>query len=351
MNERPRANPRTQRGKTQDSQALATILQRRREQLEISLTEAEQATRIRAKYIGAIESSDYDTLKDDVYARGYVKNYADYLGLDPKPILKMYDSERAGQREMKRQSLKQQRRPIQLGLKPIRAMKWVVTPRTFVALTTLTVVGAVVLYIIWQVLILSAPPSLSINNTEPRLVTTSFGFVSGRVENGSDLFINDSPVLVAADGSFRERIALTNGANEIKLTAKNRLGKVTNQSYVITARLSENATPQPIAPVDSESTTPSSATTTFDGVKTSVSIGDAATWLIVEADGKEIFRGTMLAGTTQAFSAADYLKISSGNAGKTRVTLTNSLVTEKDLGAMGEVGEVKRDVQYNRDTK
>lgn len=349
MNERPRTSPRSTHGKSQDSQALATILQRRREQLEITLSEAEQATRIRSKYIEAIETGDYDTLKDDVYARGYVKNYADYLGLDPKPILKMYDAERAGQREMKRQSIKQNRRPIQLGLKPIRGMKWVVTPRTFIALSTLAVVSAVVLYIIWQVLVLSAPPRLVINNTEARMVTASFGYVSGRVENGSDLFINDSPVLVAADGSFRERIALTNGLNEIKLTAKNRLGKVATQTYVITARLAVDTTPEPIT---SEPDTPPPTTSTmYDGVQAKVEIGDAATWLIVEADGKEIFRGTMLAGTMQDFSAADSLKVSTGNAGITRVRLTNTVVTDKDLGVMGATGEVKRDVQYNRDTK
>lgn len=344
MNEQSRSNPRS----SGDSQSLATILQRRREQLELSLSEAEQATRIRSKYIEAIETGDYDTLKDDVYARGYVKNYADYLGLDPKPILKMYDAERAGQREMKRQSGKPGRRSVRLGLKPIRGMKWVVTPRTFVALTTLTIVGAVVLYIIWQVLVLSAPPRLTINNTEARLVNAAYGYVSGRVENGSDLFINDSPILVGADGGFRERIALTNGLNEIKLTAKNRLGKIATQTYVITARIAVDATPTPDSSTD---TAPVIAPTPYDGVQAVVTLGDAATWIIVEADTKEIFRGTMLAGSSQSFSAADSLKISTGNAGKTGVKLTNSVVTAKDLGVLGAVGEVKRDVQYNRDTK
>ena len=344
MNEQSRPHPRP----TGDSQPLATILQKRREQLELSLSEAEQATRIRAKYIEAIEAGDYGTLKDDVYARGYVKNYADYLGLDPKPILKMYDAERAGQREMKRQSGRQGRRSVRLGLKPIRGMKWVVTPRTFVALTTLAVVAAVVLYIIWQVLVLSAPPRLTINNTEARLVTTSYGYVSGRVENGSDLFINDSPILVGADGGFRERIALTNGLNEIKLTAKNRLGKIATQTYVITARIATDTTP---TPVPSSDTTIVATPTPLDGVQATLTLGDVATWIIVEADTKEIFRGTMLAGSSQSFSAADTLKVSTGNAGKTSVKLTNSVVTSKDLGVLGAVGEVRRDIQYNRDSK
>jgi hypothetical protein len=213
MNEKARAHT---------VQPLATILKRRRESLDISLSEAEQATRIRGQYIEALEAGDYDALKDDVYTKGYVKNYADFLGLETKPIVKLYEQERAGQREMRRQSRRGS--GVQLGVKPIKSARMVVTPKTFVLFSVIAVVGLVVSYIIWQVIALSAPPKLTINNNEARLVNDNYGYVSGKVDGGADLFINDSPVLVSADGTFRERIALIDGRNEIKLTAKNRLG-------------------------------------------------------------------------------------------------------------------------------
>ena len=86
-------------------------------------------------------------------------------------------------------------------------------------------------------------------------------------------------------------------------------------------------------------------------MQAAVSMTDAATWLVVEADGKEIFRGTMLAGTSQTFSAADVLTLATGNAGATRVVLTNAVVQNKDLGLLGAPGEVKRGIELRRDTK
>jgi cytoskeletal protein RodZ len=338
MNEQPRAN--TSKSKLQ---TLASILKRRRENLDISLSEAEQATRIRARYIEALEASEYDLLKDDVYTKGYVKNYADFLGLETKPIIKLYEQERAGVREMKRQSRRGD--GVKLGVKPIKSARWVVTPKTFVLLSVVAVVLVVVSYIIWQVIVLSAPPKLVISQDEARMVSTNFGFVSGKVENGADLYINDSPVLVSADGSFRERIALIEGRNEIKLTATNRLGKSISETYIITAKLEAS---QPPLDVPTVSPSPTAQTGT---VQVEVRMTEAATWLVVEADGKEIFRGTMLAGTAQTFSAADVLTIATGNAGVTRVVLTNAVVQNKDLGLLGAPGEVKRGVELRRDTQ
>lgn len=341
MNEQ--ARPKTSKPKVQ---TLASILKRRRESLDISISEAEQATRIRARYIEALEASEYDILKDDVYTKGYVKNYADFLGLETKPIIKLYEQERAGAREMKRQS--QRGKDVQLGVKPIKSTRMVVTPKTFALLSVVAVVALVVGYIIWQVIVLSAPPKLTISQEEARSVSTNFGFVSGKVEGGADLSINDSPVLVAADGTFRERIALTNGRNEIKLTATNRLGKSVTETYIITATL-ESTTPTPTpAPTPTLSPSPTAETGTVQAV---VNMTDAATWLVVEADGKEIFRGTMLAGTSQTFAAADVLTLATGNAGVTRVVLTNAVVQNKDLGLLGAPGEVKRGIELRRDTK
>lgn len=336
------------------AQPLATILKRRRESLDISLSEAEQATRIRGKYIEALEAGDYEALKDDVYTKGYVKNYADYLGLETKPIVKLYEQERAGQREMRRQS--RRGTGVTLGVKPIKSARMVVTPKTFVLLSVIGIVALVVGYIVWQVIALSAPPKLTINTNEARLVNANYGYVSGKVEGGADLFINDSPVLVAADGTFRERIALIDGRNEIKLTAKNRLGRSTSQTYVITARIDVATTPSPsVSPTPTlspgASPSPSLSPPALDGVRVVVTIRDQASWMIVQADGKEVFRGTMLAGTTQTFNATDTVIVSTGNAGSTQLVVTNRVVQNKDIGSLGASGEVRRDIVIGRDTK
>jgi cytoskeletal protein RodZ len=59
-------------------------LQQRREELGISLEQAEAETRIRMRSLKALESGDVDALPDPVVGRGFLRNYAAYLGLDPK---------------------------------------------------------------------------------------------------------------------------------------------------------------------------------------------------------------------------------------------------------------------------
>jgi len=53
-----------------------------RSRRKLSLQEAEEATKIRARYLQAIESEDWDELPGDVYARAFIRTYAALLGLD-----------------------------------------------------------------------------------------------------------------------------------------------------------------------------------------------------------------------------------------------------------------------------
>jgi len=63
-----------------------------REKQGIGLPEAELATKIRAKYIRALEDEDFDALPADTYARGFLRTYADYLGLDGEIYVEEYAS-------------------------------------------------------------------------------------------------------------------------------------------------------------------------------------------------------------------------------------------------------------------
>ncbi len=59
----------------------------------ITLDEAERATKIRRKYLEAIEAGDFAQLPDGPPGRGFVKNYARYLGLDPEAAIKLFEAE------------------------------------------------------------------------------------------------------------------------------------------------------------------------------------------------------------------------------------------------------------------
>ncbi len=58
-----------------------------RESRNITLKRAEQDTRIRLKYLMAMEAGDFEALPNPVVARGFLRSYARYLGLDPEPLV------------------------------------------------------------------------------------------------------------------------------------------------------------------------------------------------------------------------------------------------------------------------
>jgi cytoskeleton protein RodZ len=72
------------------------LLRQARDFKGVTLREAERATRISRAYLTALESEDFDQLPPAAYARGIVRNYAQYLGLDPVSTLSLYERSTGG---------------------------------------------------------------------------------------------------------------------------------------------------------------------------------------------------------------------------------------------------------------
>lgn len=67
-------------------------LHQAREARSLSIDQAAAATRIRPHYLRALESGDFGALPSVAQARGFLRAYAGYLGLDPDPLLEALDS-------------------------------------------------------------------------------------------------------------------------------------------------------------------------------------------------------------------------------------------------------------------
>ncbi len=72
---------------------IGSDLHRARTRREIELSEVEAATRIRARFLSAIENEEWDALPGGVYTRGFIRTYASYLGLDGNRIAEDYRRE------------------------------------------------------------------------------------------------------------------------------------------------------------------------------------------------------------------------------------------------------------------
>jgi transcriptional regulator with XRE-family HTH domain len=73
---------------------LGERLRAAREEKELSPEQVATETRIPLNYVGALESGALDVFTSDLHARGFLRNYASYLGLDPAQILVLYERQR-----------------------------------------------------------------------------------------------------------------------------------------------------------------------------------------------------------------------------------------------------------------
>src|SRR5215212_7426845 len=78
---------------------IGRYLEQKRKERGLSLEEVEQATKIRKRYLTGLEREDYAMLPDAVYARGFLKTYANYLGLDGEALSRQLKSRRKPRRE------------------------------------------------------------------------------------------------------------------------------------------------------------------------------------------------------------------------------------------------------------
>jgi len=60
----------------------------------VSIAEAERATHIRRRYLEALESDDFAALPALVYTRGFIRTYAEYLGLNPHAMVELFQPTR-----------------------------------------------------------------------------------------------------------------------------------------------------------------------------------------------------------------------------------------------------------------
>lgn len=82
---------------TDEPTTLGGYLRAARRRRRISMDRAAEETRIRADYLMRMESDEFDFLAT-TYVRGFLKNYARYLRVDPEPILREFDTRYGGGR-------------------------------------------------------------------------------------------------------------------------------------------------------------------------------------------------------------------------------------------------------------
>lgn len=69
---------------------IGDTLRKERERQKLSIQDVEQGTSIRAVYIDALEKGEYDKLPGEVYAKGFIKNYGNFLELNGEDLVRQF---------------------------------------------------------------------------------------------------------------------------------------------------------------------------------------------------------------------------------------------------------------------
>jgi len=71
---------------------MAKGLKEIRESYGLKIGDVSKATYIYSRYLEAIEEGDFSKIPADVYARGYIRGYANYLGVPLPEAFKEYET-------------------------------------------------------------------------------------------------------------------------------------------------------------------------------------------------------------------------------------------------------------------
>lgn len=207
-------------------QTLADKFSKARLEQDISLAEAQEATKIQSKYLEILESGDWEKLPGDIYAKAWIRLYADFLGLEVSGLLTDYKIEKSMSSKLVRINQPIKRRDFSRYniLKP-RILKL-----SAIAILVLALLG----YLGWELNNIIRPPSIFIAEPGNNFKTSDNSVViKGHTEPEVTLTINHELVLLDGEGNFSETINLVIGLNNLEINAKKKHSKTNNLELVI----------------------------------------------------------------------------------------------------------------------
>jgi len=203
---------------------LGEVLRAAREAKFIDLARVERDTKIRARYLSALERGDYRDLPGGVYVKGFLRNYGVYLGLDPEYLIDLYRLEQGGSAPERAGT----GTPVQpRRLRVPRAL--VITPGALAAMVLTVLVIAFGVYLVGEFVTFARTPDLRITDPATDIAGWTAGTytIRGLTEPNATVTVSGLPenptVKADAAGSFEILVRLVPGANVVTLVANDPL--------------------------------------------------------------------------------------------------------------------------------
>lgn len=232
------------------SLTLGEKMRRARSEKRIGLPEIAKNTKIQLEYLEYLESGNYNGLPADVYVRGFLKSFADYLGINEDYLIKSFNKEKSIQQNIAGNNNDKEKKKVN----NINLSRIAVTPK-IISIFFISLFFIMLSFYLFKNLnnFVSNPELLIMNPAADSVINDTKVLVKGKTDVGNDLFINNQQVLVDDDGIFSENIVLREGKNVIMVKSINQFNKEVIESISVEAHYSnpeEIRPPETVAPQD-----------------------------------------------------------------------------------------------------
>ena len=290
--------------------SIGPALRSAREKRGLSLEEVERATKIRIRYLEGLEREEYDMLPARIYARGFLKTYANFLGFDGETLSRELEDgptggEEAGKSDAREspESLSGSMEPRPSGPLPVaRALSGPDGRTSAMSLPLYAIAGVALVAFVGVVYLLVS--GLHVFDG------------SGRQQNHDNA------------GFVSNNKASNKGGTPVSKTVKKKK-KSANGSRGGTKKSAVPGT------IGGGKSSPPPARTDQGPLEAGVRVVDADSWIEVRTDGIISYSHLTQPGFSQTFEAKRRVVILTGNAGAVRVSLNG-----QNLGALGQDGQV-----------
>jgi cytoskeletal protein RodZ len=329
---------------------LGEKLKKLRSDRRISLSDVSRNTNVQVKYLEFIENGIYDKLPADVYVRGFLKSYAEFMNIDENALIKLFEKEKEIKKNLSLSRNKKEKGKNNFKfLKPLRINSFVFTPKIIAGtlITIMVIAGFVYLY--KEIGSFASVPKLVVLSPEQNAVISGSSIsVEGITDRDAKLSVNGQPVLVNDEGNFRENLILQSGSNVISVKSINRFKKETEEIITVQAVFQENQPTDGIESADTQNANSEKQKENLqtEGVNLEIRVDTGPVQISVEADGNLIFNGTVLSGGSQTFSAKEKIVVDSGKANGTFIKFNG-----KDIGTLGDKPNAIKGVTFTKDMK
>lgn len=234
---------------------VGELLKEKRKAKGLQVKQVAEVTRIRGEYLKALEQGDYSVFPSEVYLKGFLKNYAKFLGISREKAMAMYRRENKETQEAK----------IETKELKAKADGPTITPEKLIFAIISIVTLSVIYYISTQVSSILQKPDLSIS--QPISVTAEKGKgqyetidkeieIRGKVSAGATLTLNGDEVITNNLSQFEVRdLELIEGLNEFIFVAESQFGRKSEISLIVNRTIIEKTNAE-IIPDSTSAPTP-----------------------------------------------------------------------------------------------